>query len=396
MKLFKTYAPQLIFVLVCSTLCVSYFIEEVVLYQLIIDLLLLLLYFIGDKNNLNTQISGSYKLFVLFAFIYLVRAFVDLVLLGERQNLYNSDFTVYYYLITGMLLPAIFIPKLKIQKSFDYAFLIISALIFVSLSISLSNILSGNFVLTNDQRIQGNENLGVIQYAHLGLTGAIFGFVFFLKRNENKIYKYLSIPLALVGVGSMFFAGTRGAIISLFLILAVYLIANARLRTFVIFLILFFVFDSFIDQILDFFDSLGATSATRIFRFFSEGGDQSSGRSEIWLKALSDIASSPILGVSCFYHSPDVEVTYVHNSFIEVTYALGIFGLYVFARLNWIAIKASILSIKNKRIEHMAFSFLYLQYFTYTLFSESVIRLPLFWIFLLMMLNIRNTQLKNE
>lgn len=388
------YSPQLIFLLMTSTLCMTYFVQNVVVFQSVIYFLVFILYVLSRKTVLQSSIKTCMNLYIIFAVLYVVRAFIELELLNHAQSLYANNSTVYYFLITGLLLPAFFVPKLKITQSYNSVFLILSIVICISLFISLYNIFTGNVILTADQRIQANERLGVIQYGHLGLTGALTGYLCYAQKNNKKIVRLLGIVVIAIGLISMLMAGTRGALVSAIVIIAIYLFAHTKMRSFVILIIAALILFQFLDYLESIFESLGAASIMRIIRFFSEGGDQSSGRSEIWLKAISNILESPVWGVSCFWSSDGGEITYVHNSFLEVTYALGLFGLFVFAKLNYVAIKACIHSIKSSNFSGIAFSFFYLQYFTYTFFSDSIIRSPLYWFFLLMMLNIRNQQLK--
>lgn len=396
MKKIKNYAPQLIFLLMTSTLCMTYFVQNVVVFQSVIYFLVFILFLLCKKTILKPSIKTCMNLYIIFALLYVMRAFIELELLNHIQELYANNSTVYFFLITGLLLPAFFVPKLKNTQSYNSVFFILSIIICISLFISLYNIFTGNVILTADQRIQANERLGVIQYGHLGLTGALTGYLCYAQKSNTKIVRLFGIVAIAIGLISMLMAGTRGALISAIVIIAVYLLAHAKMRSFIILIIVALIIFQFLYYVESIFESLGAASMMRIIRFFSEGGDQSSGRSEIWLHAINNILESPIWGVSCFWSSDGGEITYVHNSFIEVTYALGFLGLFVFAKLNFVAIKACIHSIKSSNFNDIAFSFFYLQYFTYTIFSDSIIRSPLYWFFLLMMLNIRNQQLKTK
>lgn len=396
MKKIKNYAPQLIFLLMTSTLCMTYFVQNVVVFQSVIYFLVFILFLLSKKTILKPSIKTCMNLYIIFALLYVMRAFIELELLNHIQELYANNSTVYFFLITGLLLPSFFVPKLINTQSYNSVFFILSIIICISLFISLYNIFTGNVILTADQRIQANERLGVIQYGHLGLTGALTGYLCYAQKSNTKIVRLFGIVAIAIGLISMLMAGTRGALISAIVIIAVYLLAHAKMRSFVILIIVTLIIFQFLDYVESILESLGAASMMRIIRFFSEGGDQSSGRSEIWLHAINNILESPVWGVSCFWSSDGGEISYVHNSFLEVTYALGFFGLFVFAKLNYVAIKACIRSIKSSNINDIAFSFFYLQYFTYTLFSDSIIRSPLYWFFLLMMLNIRNQQLKTK
>ena len=72
----------------------------------------------------------------------------------------------------------------------------------------------------------------------------------------------------------------------------------------------------------------------------------------------------------------------MHNSAIEITYALGIFGGATFLYINYKALEICIKELKGQNIDNKCFVFLYIQYLIYSLFSESVLRLSLYWIFL--------------
>lgn len=381
----NSYAPQIVVFLLMSTLCMTYFADDVVMYQNIVYLLVFVLCLFSPRDNVEGRYSNFYKLMVVFVILYSLRAFIELEVLGHKQELYGNNFTVYYFLFYGMFLPAIFIPKMKFDKTTKWWLVLIGVLIAISLTASAFNILRGNIVLTNDQRIQGNERLSVIQYGHLGLTSVLIGVAMYLK-NNIKFGKYISLACIILGVFTMVVSGTRGAIISALFILAFYVFANARMRTFFIVLVGILILYFSLDNIISFMDSLGSNSAARIFRLFTEGGDQSSGRTEIWSRAINEIIESPLLGVSCFLHSNNSDITYVHNSFIEVTYALGIFGLFVFTKANWLALMSCLQVLRSGNTEMLIFTFLFLQYFTYCLFSDSIIRMPLYWVFLFIML----------
>lgn len=396
MNRIRLYSPQILFLLMTSTLTMSYYVNNVIMFQVAIYALVFLLYICSPKTILYPQILSCNNLYVIFSLFYIIRAYVELEILQRGQELYSNNSTVFFFLIVGMILPAFFTSRIKIEKSFNYVFIILAVILTISLCYSLYNIFTGNIIYTTDLRIQGNERLGVIQYGHLGLTSAIVGYLCLANKENKSLFRWLGTGVILIGLVTMLMAGTRGALISAFVIISCYLLVRARLRSFLLAIVVFFIIYRSLDSMIALFDYLGASSMTRILDFLTEGGDQSSGRSELWSRAISEIMQSPIFGVSCFWNTQGTELTYVHNSFLEITYALGIFGLYAFCKLNIVAIKACLKSFKSSDLNDIAFSCFYLQYFTYTLFSESIIRVPLFWFFLLMMLNIRNKQLLNN
>lgn len=397
MSKIQQFAPQIIWLLLATTLCMTYFVSNVVLFQIVLYSVVFVLFLLSSKTTLHSNIALCNVLFIVFGILYLVRAFIELKVLGHKQGLFNNDFSVLFFIAIGMILPALFVPSLKTTESYRIVFLIVATLIAVSLSISLYNIFSGNIIYTPDYRIQANKQLGVIEYGHLGLTGIITGFLSYLYY-DKKILKLFGLLYITIGVFSMLMAGTRGAFFALFVIIAVFVFSKFQIKSFVVLALLIGVVIIFFDPIINLFDSLGSHSVSRLVRFLTQGGDQSSGRFGIWKVALSQLSESPFMGVSCFFNMrKSVYVyNYVHNSLIEVAYALGVVGLFVFLQLNCVAFKATIVAIKSRHVDSIAFALLYLQYFTFVFFSSSIIRVPLFWFFLSMMLNVRNKQLKNE
>ena len=295
-------------------------------------------------------------------------------------------------MLNGIVFPIIMIPKIKHAKSYTWAFVLLGLVLVYSLYITYSNFINGIIFISQDHRIMANEHLSVIQFGHLGLTAVILGIYFMAKSPKNKLLLILSSSIVFLGVMSMFLAGTRSAMVAAFVIAAVYLLANAKIKIFVIIILLFVPFYLYSDSILSFFDSLGINSANRIFQLFKEGGDQSSGRSLIWEKAFSDLSENLLCGVSCFFKFR--EWTYVHNSIIEITYALGIFGGITFIYINYEALLICLKELKGKNVDNKCFTFLYIQYFIYSLFSESVLRLSLYWIFLAIIISFRTQQNK--
>lgn len=388
----KKCVPSVLLLLYTSTLYMTYFTDDVVSFQLVVYGLILIGYFFAQKVPIG-ETKHVYIIYCTLTALYLVRAFIDIELLGIKQELYGNDLTVYFFMLNGIVLPSIIIPRIKHAQSYLWPFLILGLLLSFSLYITYSNFIHGVVFMSQDHRIMANEHLSVIQFGHLGLTAVILGIYFIAKSYKNKLFLILSASLVFLGLMSMFLAGTRSAMIAAFAIAAIYLISNAKVKTLVLVILLLLPFYLYSDSISSFFDNLGINSANRIFNLFKEGGDQSSGRSLIWGKAFSDLSSNLLWGVSCFFKFR--EWTYVHNSIIELTYALGIFGGLAFIYINYKALKICLNELKGQNIDNKCFVFLYIQYFIYSLFSESVLRLSLYWVFLAIIISF-STQHKNS
>lgn len=381
----KKYIPQIIFLLFSSTLVMTYFTNgNVVPFQIVIYLLILIGYAFSKKSSRG--IDGNCKLYIAFTIIYFLRIFYDLEFAGIKQQLYGSDFTVYFFVFNGIIFPAIFFPLIMNEKTYKYSFIGLGIFLLYSLSISFYNFLTGNVFLTPDHRMMANEFLGVIQYGHLGLTSIIVGVYFFKNIRNSKIYLFFSILLLLLGVISVFLSGTRSAIVAVLLIVVLYMIAKVKIKVLLQAILLLVPFVIFADDILALFGNTELNSANRIFSLFEDGGDQSSGRTAIWAFAFHDISYNLLTGVSSFFKFHDY--FFVHNSVIEITYALGIVGCCVFLHLNLAALKICIKIFKGNNADYICLSSLFIQYFVFGLFSESIMRLTMYWVLLAVVLSI--------
>lgn len=389
----RKYIPQILFLLFTSTLWMSYFIDNVVNFQILIYFIILLCYLGANKQRITNQKQRIiYVLAVFLSFLYVISAFFDLYIYNEPQVLYGSNVSVLFFMVNGILLPLLVIPRIKNEEKYHAFFVVFAIVVSYGLYISYSNIMSGNILYSGGSyQIRGNENLGVIQYGHLGLTAGIVGVMFLAKTYHNwhneKKWIVLSALLIALGLFSMLMSGTRSAMMAVFFIAFIYIIANGSKRSIFLLAFVFLSFFFLSDALLEFADSLGTQSVARMFRLLEEGGDQSSGRIEIWQYAFSEILKNPISGVSCFFSYSGQP--YVHNAFIEIAYAMGLFVGCIFVYINFYAVKCCVDIFKSKNIEHSCFAMLFLQYLVYSFFSESIIRLSLYWFFLAMVLNIQ-------
>ena len=387
MKSIKRVIPQIVFLLITTLLCMTYITEDVVRFQIVIFATLIGCYLIAPKQKIEKRNMHLYVIMILFSVMYFMRAFFDLEFFGVRQTLFGNNKTVYVFIFIGAIMQFLFIPRLKLEgKSFSWPFFFFSLLILGSLYMSFRSIMSGDVVMTSDGRIQADERLGVIQYGHLGLTAVIMGIVMFMKRGESKFFMAISPLLLMVGLFSIVMAGTRSAMVGLFLIS--FLVVSTRLqpKTIIVSLGVIAFLLSFSSAILSFTENLGANSAARMLRFLSEGGDQSSGRTDIWIHALNNLMESPIIGVSSFINSSEFGHDFLHNSFVEVAYSLGLVGFLMFLTIHVFALVTSYRIFKLRNLDYMCFAMLYIQYLTYTMFSESIMRLPEYWYLLSMVI----------
>lgn len=387
MNYIKAFIPQIVFLFFFCLLCMTYITDSVVKFQIIVFFLIVLLYICSAKHPISRRNARVYRAMIFFSVIYFLRAFFDIFLFDVKQTLFGNDYTVFVFLFVGPFLQFAIVPRQRLdKKNFSWAFWGASILLLLSLYMSFSNIASGNIIMTGDQRIQAGENLGVIQYGHLGLTSVIMGIVMFMKRKDSMLFFIIAPLLLAIGLLSIVMAGTRSAMVGLLVIIIFFIATRLSLKTITLSLLCFVILLVVFLNMLDYLDAIGANGAVRVLNLIRGGGDQSSGRLDIWKQAFSEIIWSPLIGVSCFINNTKYGFDFLHNSFVEVAYALGIVGLMPFVVINIYALISSFRIFKHRNIDYMCFAMLYLQYFTYTMFSESIVRLPEFWYFLSMVI----------
>lgn len=383
-----------IIVLQLSLLCMTYIPNvNIVVVQIIIYALLLCLYLFGSKNTLftNKNTALTYFLSLIFILFLFARIFIDLEVNFVPQKIYTNESSVYLFFINIVLLPMLFVPLIDIKQDTQVAYYVVAILVLICLFISFNNIIHLRGVMSKDLRFGGNELLGTIQYGHLGVTAFILG-LSFMQSASVKFKKIIALLLISIGIISIFFAGTKGAFFSLFCCLLFYSYCTRNMKYIII--ACFGVGLVFIlkEVIVDYFSFLGSYSLERIFDFFTEEGDKSSGRIDLYRQALNDFKESPIFGKAYFFTFNGQP--YVHNSFLEVARALGIVGVVLFLIINVKCLLISQEVLKHKTFETF-FALLYIQYFSYSLLSETLVRLNMYWLSMAVLLCVKHSYDKN-
>ncbi len=362
------------------TTLITYFPINVVVSQVVIYSIIAFIYIISHKVKRITNIW--YSIAVIICFLILFRIIIDLELYGVKQELYSSNISLYFFIINGIILPVTIIPRLKLGSSnIKVALYISSVVILVCLIISLLGIVSSQAALSNDGRFSANDSLGVIQYSQLAFTCSLIGLsLLYYGGKTNFLEIVYSIILIIIGLISIVLAGTRSCFVSMAIILVFLFIAHKPKNLFktisiasIIILILGFII--FKSEYSDTIEGL------RLFRLLSGGArDVSSGRFDLYEAAIKDIVANPIFGYSAFFSFSDGidDMTFIHNSVLEVTRSIGIIGGLLFLFMNVYLLFRSYKIMKHHR-EYSIFVFLFIQYFIFSLFSESVFRIALYW-----------------
>lgn len=382
--------PLIIFIEI-SLLCISYIPNvDIVGIQILLYSIIFVGYMIAPKrvSFLSKDIKKLYIFAVIFIFWLFGRIVTDLEISLLSQSIYNNNSSIYFFFFNLIIFPIIFLPFIKTSfLNIKYVLILSSILLLVCLAISLSCILTANAILSVDGRFSANEHLGTIEYGHLGVTIAILGFAFYQNENKSSCIKIYSLIIIILGIISFLLAGTRSAFVSFFACVLFYLFSSRKFSVFIvlIFIIAFLVI--FKEEILSIFTELGSNSASRIYNLFTQGGDQTSGRTLLYNKALEDFLNNIFLGKAYIFQYNNQP--YVHNSILEIARALGLIGIGLFLWINLKALQIAYFILRSKK-EYTFFSLLFIQYFVFSLFSNTVIRLGMYWFSIAFLIWVKN------
>ena len=189
----------------------------------------------------------------------------------------------------------------------------------------------------------GDINTNYISYSlalgvFVGLTLIIF--------SKNKILSNILIGVIALFVLGIILSGTRGAIISVVALLFSYYSIHVGFRS--VKILLYLITSIVLGNLL-----LGLLPESIYFRIFNASTeDVSSGRYELWSRAVSYILTSPIVGHGLgYFQSNNLSGSAVHNVFLSVLVEFGAIGLllYSFGVFSLVFMKSKYRSIVHTR-----------------------------------------------
>lgn len=333
------------------------------------------------------------KLYWFFIFLYIpllgIRLYVDFILKNIDFFVYGSGYTIIFFYIAEIVLPAFILHRYRVHISTKYISKYLIGILLVCMLLSIHKIINGDVEISNDGRFDNGYGIFSIEFGHYAVS-LILLCITQLKTTVNNWAKPLFIIPIAIGFFAAMLAGSRGPIIALILCLVVYYLSNTNNSSKLIkYLFIFVLICPFIiywaEEISDLFTSMGIRSVDRIYNSFLGDGslaNQTSGRDILYNDALFYFGESPIVGYS--YLIPGK--IYCHNIILEQFMALGIFGGSIFLIINVIALKHSWHILRYNR-EYAIIPLLYIQYFIFGCFSSTSIDLPQYWLFMLLTMN---------
>ena len=330
---------------------------------------------ISQKTYLDRPGKLGFLLLLGFWFIYTCRLFYDASFQADALG----ENTVNDYLLSGYVFGFITLMSLTrpySQEDISYVFQISFYILLLGVSLSLYlvifAILSGEWEGTSRFSLERLNPISVGLY-----SGTLFILSFGLRAVQPKQTLLLPIGI-LIGFLGVFLSGSRGALVSLFMVLMVILWSRFSLKNLLGLMTLFVIISlvaiwliSFLMADVDIVSNYLATGSDR---------DQSAQiRFRLYEAALTQFYSNPIFGDLIVVR--DMKF-YPHNQFLEILMATGIIGASLYLMLNsviYFKLKRLLKGLKDAQTMARILSYLLVFNLTAGLFSGAIILSSEYW-----------------
>lgn len=351
---------------------------------IIVFLLLSMAIFFTKKTFNRTSMFEKTVLILLF--LYGIRIFYDIFLIEIEQSLFINRYTFIVYYIFLILIPYITCINISLKGISFKALMCLTLLCFVvALVLSFRDILLMISLGDIVERYNANNALDTIGYGHLALSTLLISYVLLKSvltpKEKHRVSKIVVLLLIIVfSMTSMILANSRGPFLAFFIIVILCLANRFSLKN-VIFITLLFSFILYhIESISEYFNIVfGSSFLERIILAYKEG--DSSGREILFNQAMEAFLESPIWGSSLLMQKPPFLGNYPHNFFFEVLMSLGILGGCFYVCSIVLAFKYSFFLLREDS-KYTIFALLFFQYFVYSMFSRSMLTMPMYWMIL--------------
>lgn len=292
--------------------------------------------------NRNTK-SNSKSLRILWIYwaLLLARMFYDLFVRSDIPPM-NSDQRNVFVLLTfsEAFIPSIVFSKcykiIDFDKLLTWSFILTSATVLIAMFINTTAFLTGN--VGTGERLTANVALNSISTGTLGLMAIIVAVELLRKHKFMLILKLLMFLMIFIDFVFMLRAGSRGPMLSGFVVLLFVILSMTKnkIANFSLLLLVGIILWFSLAYLENVISDISPVLHERLYRDSVE--DQLYGRDNLYTLAFSYFLESPIWGkYFCLYM--DGEMVWPHNIFIESLLQLGIIG---FALMMTIVVKSCI------------------------------------------------------
>ena len=334
-----------------------------------------LLIFAVRFKNIKVNTYGI-NLFFIYCFFFLIRMVYDIHI---SSNSYINDIPAFWLVIFSVTI----FPVIITYKTFRFVridkllwWYLICAFLTLLLSVLKMEDFSGTI------RQSGNVALNPITYSNLALSTILLSIYILFEIGISKIYKLLVCIILLFGFYCLFIAGSRGPLLSLFIIVTIWsTLRSGKISGFIFTMICAVFILIFLNEIISLIGEVSPILESRFSDTLREGNTDR--RDELANFAKKAFLDSPIYGKQ-FAIFEMYKLNYPHNLFLEGFMALGIGGfLLLFASLSAFIKACRHIFMKKK---NTWLSLLLFQYLISSLISGTIYYTPLFSVSILLVL----------
>jgi hypothetical protein len=342
-------------------------------FTLLIGIVLLIIAVRFKNIKVNTY---SIHLFFIYCFFFLIRMVYDIHI---SSNSYINDIPAFWLVIFSVTI----FPIIITYKTFRFVridkllwWYLICAFLTLLLSVFKMEDFSGTI------RQSGNVALNPITYSNLALSTILLSIYILFEIGISKIYKLLVCITLLFGFYCLFIAGSRGPLLSLFIILTIWsTLRSGKISGFIFTMICAVFILIFLNEIISLIGEVSPILESRFSDTLREGNTDR--RGELGNFAKKAFLDSPIYGKQ-FAIFEMYKLNYPHNLFLEGFMALGIGGFLLFFASLSAFIKACRHIFMKKKNTWL--SLLLFQYLISSLISGTIYFTPLFSVTILLVL----------
>ncbi len=372
-------------------------------FKLLYFSLLTILYFydLGPRfksGMLKTKQDSFFHLCMLFLLMYFFRMFYDLYFENVFHSIYSNKLTYFFIFLNSVIIPLYFLKSIILKRlDFNKLGLNLMYILFFVLLFSFSRIIIQGVDNILGGRASANDNLDTISYGHMGLTLFFVSLSNYSNLKTNNYIRIVCIMFMLFGLFSIAIANSRSPIVALFFVILYFAFASGKKKVIIVFSSFILLVVYFINEINEVLTSYGSLFVERIISSLTSNDLESvtSERTVLFKLGMNEFFENPFLGSSFLIQSTHFRGIYYHNFIIESFVSLGFLGGGIFCGLLLVTLrKCYVLMRLNKK--YYFFCFLFLQYFVFSLFSRTLVTLPVFWISAFMVNNIYAFEQKNK
>ncbi len=349
-------------------------------YRAFALLICLITIFLNFKSKLSLNLTV--KILFIFWLLLLIRFFYDMYFRTDVYVFSDKKLQTILYMIPMTLIPMYSV--MKSYKSINFNKLLSWTYILFTFSICMTFFSNVSFQEESMDRLNANNALNAINAGHFGLTVLLLSFYFLISKKLIIIKKIGICLIGIIALLIMFRAGSRGPILALIGVVAVWILGASKKKILNITIFLFFCFLGyiFIDYIFQFIGYISPLLEARLN--IGNVEEQLYGRDNLLTIAFNCFLGNPIFGKNFAIYWGDGTMIYAHNIFFDSLMQLGIIGGVMMIYILWKSV-AKIIKLINIRSSYFWIGLILMQYIMGVMVSGAIYETPLISILIVLL-----------